>query len=236
MSIKLIIALDFDNQASAFKLIDQLDPTQCALKVGSEMFTLFGMDFVRTLITRQFNVFLDLKFHDIPNTVARACTAAAEAGVWMLTLHASGGLQMMQAARAATDPYGDKRPLLVAVTVLTSTSASDLLTMDISALLPEHVCNLARLAKTAGLNGVVSSALEVPMIKATCGQDFLTITPGIRRLSDSQDDQTRIVTPEMAFKAGSDFLVVGRPITRAANPRAVVNDFLIASDFESRMQ
>lgn len=226
MTIQLIIALDFDNEAAALKLIDQLDPTQCALKVGSEMFTLFGMDFVRTLIFRQFKVFLDLKFHDIPNTVARACTVAAEAGVWMLTLHASGGLQMMQAARAAITPYGDKRPLLVAVTVLTSTSSNDLLTMGISTILSDHVCNLARLAKTAGLDGVVSSAMEVPMLKANFGPHFLTITPGIRRLSDSQDDQTRIVTPDMAFKAGSDYLVVGRPITRAEDPKSAVLDFL----------
>ena len=227
MKTRLIIALDFDNQATALTLVDQLDPNQCALKVGSEMFTLLGMDFVRILIARQFNVFLDLKFYDIPNTVARACLVAADAGVWMLTLHASGGLDMMQAAKSVMDPYGIARPLLVGVTVLTSTCADDLPTMGINAPLQAHVCHLAQLAHKAGLDGVVSSALEVPMIKITCGHAFLTITPGIRRSCDTKDDQTRIVTPEMALKAGSDFLVVGRPITRASDPARVMQDFLI---------
>ena len=224
--IKLIVALDFDNLPAALTLIDQLDPSLCALKVGSEMFTRFGMDFVRSLIARKFNVFLDLKFHDIPNTVARACASAADAGVWMLTLHAMGGLDMMQAARRALQPYGANRPLLVAVTVLTSMSKADLIKIDVHASLCQHVCNLAMMAKTAGLDGVVSSALEVPMIKATCGQAFLAITPGIRRLCDAKNDQTRIVTPEMAFKAGSDYLVVGRPITCSTNPADELKCFL----------
>lgn len=226
MTIKLIIALDFDNQSDALALVEQLDPTHCALKVGSEIFTLLGMGFVRELIARQFKVFLDLKFHDIPNTVASACAIAAEAGVWMLTLHASGGLSMMQAARRAVEPFGDARPWLVAVTVLTSMSSEELKTIGIQASLPEHVCALARLAKTAGLDGAVSSALEVPLIKAACSRDFLAITPGIRRHADASDDQTRIVTPEMAFKAGSDYLVVGRPITRAVDPKIALRDFI----------
>lgn len=224
--IRLIVALDFDNKSTALALIDQLDPSLCALKVGSEMFTLLGMDFVKTLIARQFNVFLDLKFHDIPNTVVRACTVAAHAGVWMLTLHATGGLQMMQAARQAMESFGDSRPLLVAVTVLTSMPATDLPRIGVKIPLQEHVCNLAQLAQAGGLDGVVCSALEVPMIKTACGERFLTITPGIRRLCDAQDDQTRIVTPEMALNAGSDYLVVGRPITRALNPASSLNDFL----------
>jgi len=225
MTIKLIIALDFDNQPAAFALVDQLDPNQCALKVGNEMFTLLGMDFVRALMARNFKVFLDLKFHDIPNTVARACVVAADAGIWMLNLHAAGGLQMMQTARRAIEPYGINRPLLIAVTVLTSMPAIDLLTLGINVPLHDHVCNLARLSQAAGLDGVVSSALEVPMIKTACGQDFLTITPGIRRLCDTQDDQTRIVTPGMALKAGSDYLVVGRPITKADDPAKALRDF-----------
>ncbi len=224
---KLIVALDFDNQASAMKLVDQLDPNQCAIKVGSEMFTLLGMDFVKALIARKFKIFLDLKFHDIPNTVASACSVAAEVGVWMLTLHATGGSQMMQAARQAVEPYGTDRPLLVAVTVLTSLPEKDLPEIGVHIPLQEHVVRLARLAQTAGLDGVVSSALEVPMIKAVCGSEFLTVTPGIRRLSDTQNDQVRMVTPEMAFKAGSDFLVVGRPITRAENPTQAMKDFLM---------
>lgn len=224
--IKLIVALDFDNQTQALTLIDQLDPAHCALKVGSEMFTLLGMGFVQALIARQFNVFLDLKFHDIPNTVARACAVAADAGVWMLTLHASGGVHMMQAARRAIESHGDMRPLLVAVTVLTSMSATELPLIGVHAPIQEQVCNLARLAQAGNLDGVVCSALEVPIIKGTCGHTFLTVTPGIRRASDTQDDQARIVTPEMALNAGSDYLVVGRPITRAVNPGQTVLDFL----------
>lgn len=225
--IKLIVALDFDNKAAAFNLIDQLDPHQCALKVGSEMFTLFGMDFVRTLIDMQFKVFLDLKFHDIPNTVARACKAAAEAGVWMLTLHAMGGLEMMQSALRAIEPFGHTRPLLVAVTILTSMHADDLLALGINMPLQDYVSSLAHLAHKAKLNGVVSSAQEVVAIKAAFGDDFLAITPGIRRACDTVDDQMRIVTPAMALQAGSDYLVVGRPITRAAKPADALREFLL---------
>jgi orotidine-5'-phosphate decarboxylase len=226
--IKLIVALDFDSASKALALVDQLDPTQCALKVGSEMFTLLGMDFVRMLVTRQFNVFLDLKFYDIPNTVARACAVAADNGIWMLTLHATGGLQMMQAARKTMELYGANRPLLVAVTILTSMFAGDLPAIGISDTLQEHVCVLAKLAQESGCDGVVSSALEVPMIKAACGTDFLTVSPGIRRNGDTLDDQARIVTPQMAISAGSDYLVVGRPITRALNPAIALREFLIA--------
>lgn len=222
----LIVALDFDNQTTAFELIDQLDPKQCAVKVGSEMYTLFGPAFVRALVAKQFKVFLDLKFHDIPNTVAQACVASAELGVWMINVHASGGMRMMQAASTALDGYGVNRPLLIAVTVLTSMSALELSTLGISTTLAEHVCMLARHAQEAGLDGVVSSALEVPLIKATCGQHFLAVTPGIRMPGGNQDDQTRIVTPALALKAGSDYLVVGRPITRAADPAQVVSEIL----------
>lgn len=226
VSIKLIIALDFDNLPSALTLIDQLDPKLCAVKVGSEMFTLFGTDFVKTLINRQFKVFLDLKFHDIPNTVARACTAAADLGVWMLNVHASGGLAMMQAAHKAIASYGPTRPLLIAVTVLTSMQANDLLTIGVQRSLDQQVCQLALLAKEAQLDGVVSSALEVQAIKASCGKHFLTITPGIRLPTDALNDQARVITPEQALKAGSDYLVIGRPITQATHPAKVVLDLL----------
>lgn len=226
MKSKLIIALDFDNQAAALSLIDQLDPRHCALKVGSEMFTLFGPDFVRRLVAKHFHVFLDLKFHDIPTTVARACMAAADLGVWMVNVHASGGINMMQAAREAIEPFGDQRPLLIAVTVLTSMASNELQLLGISDSLEAHVTKLASWARDAGLDGVVSSALEVPMIKNQCGKNFITVTPGIRLAGDAKDDQTRIITPELAIKEGSDYLVIGRSITRAAHPAKVVQQLL----------
>ena len=225
--MKLIVALDFDNESNALALVDQLDPTQCALKVGSEMFTLFGAPFVRALVAREFKVFLDLKFHDIPNTVAHACKASADLGVWMLNVHASGGLPMMQAARLALDAFGTDRPLLIAVTVLTSMNTADLILTGIHEPVETRVCSLARLAHVAHLDGVVSAADEVPAIKALCGRDFLSITPGIRLLSDPKDDQSRIVTPDAALKAGSDYIVVGRPITKSRMPLQVVADLLL---------
>lgn len=219
----LIIALDFDDESMAWALIDQLDPGLAALKVGSQMFTLFGPTFVRTLVSRGFKVFLDLKFYDIPNTVARACAAGAELGVWMLNVHASGGLAMLQAARQALVPYGSKRPLLVAVTVLTSQGSSD---DPSSQSLEQRVLELAMLTQEANLDGVVSSAREVSLIKASCGQDFLTVTPGIRLPTDKNYDQNRVVTPEDAIHAGSDYLVIGRPITCAKNSMTVIRDVL----------
>jgi orotidine-5'-phosphate decarboxylase len=223
---KLIVALDFDNQAEALNLVEQLNPAQCALKVGSEMFTRLGTDFVRKLVDTQFNVFLDLKFHDIPNTVARACKAAADLGVWMLNVHACGGLSMMNAARESLASLNAGRPLLIGVTVLTSMSQDELETSGIHEPLEKRVATLARLTQEAGLDGVVCSALEVPTIKSLCGPSFLTVTPGIRLASDSQDDQARIVTPVDAIKAGSDFLVIGRPITKALDPTRIVHDIL----------
>ncbi len=222
---KLIVALDFDNRADALSLVDELDPSQCALKVGHESFSLLGPDFVRELVSRQFKVFLDLKFHDIPNTVARACHVSANLGVWMLNVHASGGLDMMRAAREALDEYAT-RPLLIGVTVLTSMSAEGLASVGVSSTLENQVVHLAMLAKEAGLDGVVCSAHEVPLIKKHCGSDFLAVTPGIRLASNAPDDQSRIITPEAAIKAGSDYLVIGRPITRATNPKQVVADLL----------
>lgn len=227
MTTKLIIALDFDNQPAAINLVDQLNPTQCALKIGSEIFTRFGPDFIHSLVVKKFKIFLDLKFHDIPTTVAQACKASADLGVWMLNVHASGGLAMMNAAREALASYGSSRPLLIAVTVLTSMSSADLLATGIQESVEKRVSTLARLAHEAGLDGVVSSALEVPAIKAACGQNFLTVTPGIRLASDTQDDQVRTVTPTSAIQAGSDYLVIGRPITRAAFPAQVVHELLL---------
>lgn len=226
MTPKLIVALDFDNQDSALQLIDKLDPLQCALKVGSELFTLLGPQFIRQLVGKQFKVFLDLKFHDIPNTVAKACHSAAELGVWMINVHALGGLKMLQAAKKSLESYGQDKPLLIAVTVLTSFEEGELASIGISHSLLDEVKNLAQLARDAGLDGIVSSAHEVETIKQVCGNSFITVTPGIRLPNNLKDDQSRVMTPQQAIKAGSDFLVIGRPITQAANPSEVVSAIL----------
>ncbi|STX28942.1 orotidine 5`-phosphate decarboxylase [Legionella beliardensis] len=226
MNTKIIIALDFFNQAEALALIKDVNPEHCAVKIGSEMFTLFGADFVRHLIKQNFNVFLDLKFHDIPNTVAHACRAAAELGVWMVNVHASGGLKMMQAAREALTPYGLRKPLLIGVTVLTSMAAEDLPAMGIISPLEEQIIRLTKLTYQAGLDGVVCSAHEAPLVKSLCGPSFLAVTPGIRLPHSGVDDQIRITSPEQAIKMGSDYLVIGRPITRAANPKAVIDSII----------
>lgn len=226
MAPKLIVALDYDNQDEALNLVDQLEPADCALKVGSEMFTLFGTDFVKSLVRRQFKIFLDLKFHDIPNTVAQSCKACAELGVWMINVHALGGLRMMQAAKHALEEYGTNRPLLIAVTVLTSFTEDELRFLGINNSIEEQVKRLASLAKDAGLDGVVSSAYEVKSIKQSCGSDFLTVTPGIRLSNNSKNDQSRVMTPQQAIIQGSDYLVVGRPITQALNPALIISDIL----------
>ncbi|WP_133135393.1 orotidine-5'-phosphate decarboxylase [Legionella rowbothamii] len=222
MSSPLIVALDFNHEQDALNLIDQLDPNECSLKVGSELFTLLGTRFVRQLVDRKFKVFLDLKFHDIPNTVANACKAAADLGIWMMNVHASGGMNMMYSARQALESYGVNRPILIAVTVLTSFSQEDLASIGITLPVMEHVKDLARLTKESGLDGVVSSAHEVKEIKNICGSDFITVTPGIRLATDAQNDQTRVMTPAEARAAGSDYLVVGRPITKANEPEKVI--------------
>lgn len=221
---KIIVALDFDKKSDALTFVDKVDPNDCYLKVGKEMFTYFGPDFVRELVAKDFKVFLDLKFHDIPNTVAKAVKAAADLGVWMINVHASGGSKMMIKAKEALIPYGDKAPLLIAVTVLTSMKYDDLREVGIHCDPEEQVERLANLANHAGLDGVVSSALEVDIIKATCGNSFLTITPGIRPAGSNTDDQERIMTPKDAIDAGSDYLVIGRPITQAKDPKKVLKE------------
>ncbi len=226
MSSPLIVALDFHNEQDALRLVEKLDPQACALKVGSELFTLLGAHFVRKLVTKNFKVFLDLKFHDIPNTVANACKAGADLGVWMINVHASGGMKMMQSARNALESYGENKPLLIAVTVLTSFSNEDLTSVGIKVPVNDQVKNLAMLAKEAGLDGVVSSAHEVKFIKEQCGEKFITVTPGIRLVGDTKDDQTRIMTPMQAIDEGSDYLVIGRPITQSANPEKTVAEIL----------
>jgi orotidine-5'-phosphate decarboxylase len=225
-SKQLIVALDYNDRFQALQLIDQLDPQLCALKIGSELFSRTGPEFVRALVKQGYRIFLDLKFHDIPNTVAPACAAAADLGVWMVNVHASGGLAMLNAARQAIITYGLHRPYLIAVTVLTSLTEADLARAGIQGTLLEHVERLAVLAQEAGLDGVVCSAWETAQLKARCGQTFLTVTPGIRLPGDVVDDQVRVMTPQQALAVGSDFLVVGRSITRAADPAAVVKKLL----------
>lgn len=218
---KIIVALDYADADSALKLVNQLDPALCRLKVGKELFTAAGPQFVEKLTRSNFGVFLDLKFHDIPNTVAKACSAASNLGVWMLNVHASGGLEMMQAAKQAVD-NSDTKPLLIAVTVLTSMNQETLNQVGIHTDLPTHVLNLAKLTQQAGLDGVVCSALEAQMLRSNLGSEFCLVTPGIRPANASKDDQSRIVTPADALALGSSYLVIGRPITQANDPLAAL--------------
>ncbi|WP_435276944.1 orotidine-5'-phosphate decarboxylase [Psychrobium sp. nBUS_13] len=221
---KVVVALDFDDQNKALAFVDTIDPQSCRLKIGKEMFTYFGPDFVKQLVAKGFDVFLDLKFHDIPNTVAKAVTAAAELGVWMVNVHASGGEKMMRAAKEALISYGDKAPILIAVTVLTSMEQSELPLIGVDAQLDEHVLRLASLTKECGLDGVVCSAQEATRLKSVLGDDFQLITPGIRPAGSAVGDQKRIMTPEKAVAAGSDYLVIGRPITQSDAPQQVLAD------------
>lgn len=223
---KVIVALDYNQESDALKFVDSVDPSLCRLKVGKEMFTYFGPAFVKKLIERRFEVFLDLKFHDIPNTVASAVRAAAELGVWMVNVHASGGAKMMTAAREILEPYGSDAPLLTAVTVLTSMDQEQLSAVGIERQVREQVCLLAQLAGKCGLDGVVCSAQEAPMLRQIMGKDFLLVTPGIRPLNAAVGDQSRVVTPKQAVLNGSSYLVIGRPITRAEDPNEVLRQIL----------
>ncbi|HDR1941490.1 orotidine-5'-phosphate decarboxylase [Pasteurella multocida] len=222
MTSKIIVALDYEKEEEALCLVDQIDPSLCRLKVGKEMFTTLGTKFVKALHDRNFDVFLDLKFHDIPNTVARAVRSAADLGVWMVDLHASGGLRMMEEAKKILEPYGKDTPLLISVTVLTSMEDLDLLQIGINASPMEQVIRLANLTQRAGLDGVVCSPQEVEILRANCGKDFKLITPGIRPIGSDFGDQRRVMTPAGAIQAGSDYLVIGRPITQADNPAEVL--------------
>ena len=218
---RVIVALDFDNQHSALQLAEQLDPSQCRLKVGKELFTVAGPQLVKALVERDFDVFLDLKFHDIPNTAAKAVSAAADLGVWMTNVHACGGSRMMEAAQQSLQQKGSEM-LLIAVTVLTSMDQSDLQQVGIERAPAEQVLHLAQLAKNAGLQGVVCSAQEASSLKADLGADFKLVTPGIRLPDSAADDQRRIVSPVDAITSGSDYLVIGRPITQSADPLATL--------------
>jgi len=223
---KIIVALDFANPMRALALADRLDPAACALKVGKEMFVVAGPEPVRWMVARGFRVFLDLKFHDIPNTVAQACAAATRLGVWMLNVHAAGGAAMLSAARAAVDAtaveQGRSPPLLIAVTVLTSLADADLAATGIHGGAAQQALRLAQLSATNGLDGVVCSAVEARALRATLGPRFKLVTPGIRPAGSPKDDQARIITPEAAIANGADYLVVGRPITQAPDPVAAL--------------
>jgi len=230
MTDKIIVALDFADAASALVLVARLDPALCRLKVGKELFTVAGPELVRVLVARGFEVFLDLKFHDIPNTVAAACRAAAGLGVWMLNVHASGGRRMMTAAQQALADM-PQRPRLIAVTVLTSMSAEDLTEVGISSAPADQVLRLARLSHACKLDGVVCSAQEAAMLRADLGADFRLVTPGIRPAGAEMGDQRRVMTPAEALRAGATDLVIGRPITAAADPLAALKQ--IQSDVQN---
>lgn len=223
MKPEVIVALDFDRKEKALKLVEELGDSITYYKVGLELFSRAGIGVVRELSERGKRVFLDLKYHDIPNTVKSAAKVAVEAGVFMYNLHALGGFELMREVAEFNREYAEKlgveRPLLIAVTVLTSMKEEDLKEVGIEKPLNEEVLRLAELAKRAGLDGVVCSAKEVRLIKENLGEDFITVTPGIRPLWAAKDDQKRVVTPEMAKELGTDFIVVGRPITRAEEPK-----------------
>lgn len=212
---RIIVALDFSNATDALKLVNKLKPHLCRLKVGKELFTAAGPQLVEKVMYKGFDVFLDLKFHDIPNTVANACKSAAGLGVWMVNVHALGGRKMLMAARDAIMQGSTK---LVAVTLLTSMDQDDLVDVGLQGKPEQIVERLARLAKDCGLDGVVCSAMEAANLRQQIGKDFFLVTPGIRPSDGQKDDQKRITTPRQAIQNGADYLVIGRPITQANNP------------------
>ena len=223
MSSKLIIALDYPTANQALKFVDGLSPEICKLKVGFELFVAAGPDFVKQLVDQGYDVFLDLKFHDIPNTVASACRGAANLGVWMMNVHASGGDKMMRAAKQALlDMRSSAR--LIAVTVLTSMDKEQLETSNVILSPQDQVKSLAQLTKESLLDGVVCSAQEAQILREKMGGDFLLVTPGIRPVGADSGDQSRVMTPREAYTAGVSYIVVGRPITQSENPLAVIEN------------
>ena len=218
---RIIVPLDVADAEAALALAARLDAKLCRVKVGKELFVAAGPAVVGKLQERGFEVFLDLKFHDIPNTVAGACRAAAKLGVWMMNVHASGGEAMLRAARESIEAVA-RPPILIAVTILTSLADADLERVGLHGSLIENVERLARLARACGLDGVVCSAQEAPIIRKAAGDDFLLVTPGIRLKDDKKDDQARIVTPVEAVRLGANYLVIGRPITQASDPAAML--------------
>ena len=216
-SSPIIVALDFPSKKLALELVEKLEPSRCRLKVGKEIFTREGPQLVEELQKRGFDVFLDLKYHDIPNTVAAACRAAADLGVWMVNVHALGGQGMMEKAAEALSSY-QQRPKLIAVTILTSMGGEDLIKIGLPESAEANVLNLAQLAENSGADGVVCSPKEVTALRAARGADFQLVTPGIRPEWAAKGDQNRITTPAQAIDMGSNYLVIGRPITGAENP------------------
>ncbi|AKZ65846.1 orotidine-5'-phosphate decarboxylase [Candidatus Palibaumannia cicadellinicola] len=230
-SSPIIVALDYKNANQALALVDRLIPKYCKLKIGKEMFTRFGPALIIELQQRGFEIFLDLKFHDIPNTVARAVSAAADLGVWMVNIHASGGEKMMIAARDALSKFGSKAPKLIAVTLLTSISNDDLNRLGITSKVTEFTIKLAMLANYCGIDGVVCSAHEAAEIKSICGNDFTLVTPGIRLAAlnhndDMMGDHDRVMTAKQAQQAGVDYIVIGRPITMSETPDLMLKNIL----------
>ena len=223
--MSIIVALDAKSQFDALAIAEQLDPALCRLKVGKELFTHEGPSVVKALHDKGFEVFLDLKFHDIPNTTAQAVCAAADLGVWMVNVHASGGRKMMETCvqRLKAGNYSTQ---LIAVTVLTSMGREDLKDLGLDIEPFEQVKRLAKLTQESGLDGVVCSAQEAKMLRETLGQDFALVTPGIRPVGFNADDQKRIVTPKQAMIDGSTHLVIGRPITQSENPNQTLRDIL----------
>ena len=219
---RIIVALDFPNAKEALAAAGRLDPALCRVKVGSELYTAAGPALIETLQKARFSVFLDLKYHDIPNTVASACVAAAGLGVWMINVHALGGRTMMEAAREAL-AKSKMRPKIVAVTLLTSMGASDLAQVGLGGTPQAAVLKLAQLSQASGLDGVVCSAQEAAALRRQCGKSFMLVTPGIRPADAGRDDQSRVATPREAISAGADYLVIGRPITRAPDPMAALH-------------
>ncbi|MCM2329292.1 MAG: orotidine-5'-phosphate decarboxylase [Lysobacter sp.] len=222
---RVIVALDFPDAEAALAMAARLDPALCRVKVGKELFVAAGPAVVERLQASGFEVFLDLKFHDIPNTVAGACRAAARLGVWMLNVHAGGGSAMMRAAREAVASF-PKPPLLIGVTVLTSLSDAELGEIGFAGSAADNVGRLARLAAASGLDGVVCSAEEAAMLRETLGTGFVSVTPGIRLPGDAKGDQSRVVTPEDAVRRGAHYLVIGRPVTQSADPSATLQSIM----------
>ena len=220
-SKRVIVALDVPQAKDALALAARLDPKLCRVKVGKELFVAAGPEIVHRLQERGFEVFLDLKFHDIPNTVAGACKAAARLGVWMMNVHASGGAVMMQAAREAVSGVA-RPPLLIAVTILTSLTDAALAEVGFAGTAVDSVERLGRLARASGMDGVVCSAQEAPLLRRAAGDDFILVTPGIRLPTDAKGDQSRVVTPADAVRLGAHYLVIGRPITAAKDPAATL--------------
>jgi len=221
----VIVALDYPEAAPALALAARLDPRQCRVKVGKELYTAAGPALIGKLREAGFEIFLDLKYHDIPNTVAAACAAAADLGVWMINVHALGGRAMMSAARAAVDQR-PRRPRLIAVTVLTSMDVAEMKDVGLAGDAQEAAVRLARLAQGCGLDGVVCSPQEAPALRGQLGEGFLLVTPGVRPATASKDDQQRVATPRQALAGGANYLVIGRPITRAPDPPAALRAIL----------